>query len=630
MTANYTKTVEWQQYQDGIDYNSRISLYDNVNKNERFYGGDQWAGVKANGLPTPVFNIFKRVIDYFIAAILSQDVAIQFTPETVGDEPQNEEEADVKKASELVTQYSNTLKEKLKMTQHLRQWLLDSAISGDGCSYSFWDPSIDTGQKAKGDINMEDIDSVNVMFGNPNDKRVQTQPYIIIAFRELVSKLREEATANGVPEDQVNLISSDEETFYQSGDRSKIELDSKGEGTGKAIALLKLWKKNGVVYAKKTTCYTDIRKEWDTKLSLYPVAWMNWGERKNSYHGQALGTGLVPNQIFINKMFAMAMMSLMHTAFPKAIYNKGIIPGWDNMIGGAIGVEATDPSTDIRNVATYLNPGNMSEQVFKLIDLAIQYTKDMLGATDAALGQIKPDNTSAIIAVQQSSAIPLETIKQNLYQFVEDVGYIWLDFMANYYGKRKVDIEVLGKRVVEEFDFATLKKMKFRIKIDVGPSSYWSQITAMQTLDNLLNTDRITFMQYLDRLPAGIIPKSQELIEELKAQDMKQQFIYEQMARFMESLPPEQQMEIQQLPPEEQEAHLMEMMMMPPEESAQQQAEQQANQEQMMMQQQQEAQAAAAQEQAKVDQAFQQQSAMKQMDIEGKLALEELKLAGRS
>lgn len=617
----YEQTQEWQQYLDGIDYNSKISLYDNVNKNERFYGGDQWAGVVANGLPTPVFNIFKRIIDYFIAAILSQNVAIQFTPENVGEEPQNEEESLIKEAAELITQFSETLKEKNKMNQKIRQWLLDAAISGDACAYNFWDPSIDTGQLAKGDINLEEIDSVNVMFGNPNDKRVQSQPYIIIAFREMVANLKAEAKANKIPEDKIKLITSDEETFYQSGDRSKIELDSKGSESGKAIALLKLWKKDGIIYAKKSTCYTDIRPEWNTGLSLYPVAWMNWSLRKNSYHGQAVGTGLVPNQIFINKMFAMAMMSQMHTAFPKAIYNKNLVSGWNNAIGSAIGIEGAGPEVNIGNVAQYMNPGNMSGQVFELIDKAIQYTKDMLGATDAALGDIKPDNTSAIIAVQQSSSIPLETIKQNLYQFIEDIGYIWLDFMANNYGKRKVDVEVLGKRVVKEFDFATLKKMKFRIKIDVGPSSYWSQITAMQTLDALLQNDRITFQQYLDRIPAGMIPKSQELIEELKAQDMKQQFIYEQMARFMESLPPEQQMQIQQLPPEEQEAQLMQLMMMPPEQMAQQQADQQAQQEQAMMQQQQQEQLAAQQAQMSEQQKFEQQAALKQMDIEGKIAI---------
>lgn len=559
-------TQEWLQYEAGVDYNTKINLYETVNKNERFYSGDQWNGVVSNGLPTPVFNIFKRIINYFVASILSQNTKMQFVPENVGDDPADEKEQDIKDAADLISAYSETLWEKRKMSQKLRQWLLDAAISADAGSYNWWNADIDTGQAMKGDIDIETLDNVNVMFGDPNNNDAQSQPYIIIAARALVSKLQEEARKNKIPEDKVKLISSDEETQHQSGDRSKIELDRKSDDTGKTTSLLKLWKKNGKIMAKKITKYTTIREEWETKLSRYPVAWMNWDQRKNSYHGQAVGTGLIPNQVFINKMFAMAMMSLMHTAFPKAIYNADQITAWNNQIGGAIGIKGANG--DIGGYAKYLSPGQMSDQILKVIDLAIQYTKDMLGASDSLLGDINPEQASgrSIIAVQQSAGVPLETIKQNLYQFVEDNGYIWLDFMANYYGKRSIDVEIMGKREIREFDFDKLKGMKFRIKIDVGPSSFWSELASMETLDNLLQQDRITFLQYLDRIPSGMISQKQELVEEIKAQDKKQQFIFEQMARFLEQLPPAIQQMIQAVPPEEQEAQLMDMMMLSPEE----------------------------------------------------------------
>lgn len=622
--AQTEQTTEWQQYLDGQDYNTRINLYENVNKNERFYAGDQWNGVQANGLPTPVFNILKRIINYFIATIMSQNVSMKFVPENAGDEPQNEEEFEVSEASKTISEYSDTLFEKNKMLSKLRSWLLDAALS-DACAYNYWDTTIDTLQAVSGDICIESIDSVNVMFGNPNDVRVQSQPYILVVFRQLVSDLKDEAKLYKVPQAKIDMISYDTDTEYQSGDRAKIELENKDSAVGKTTAILKLWKKDGKIMAKKSTRYTDIRPEWDTNLTRYPVAWMNWDPRKNSYHGQAIGTGLIPNQIFINKAFAMAMMSMMHTAFPKAIYNKNAISAWNNQIGGAIGLDNVGPEYNVNNVATYMNPGNMSEQVFKLIDLAIQYTKDMLGATDAALGDVKPDNTSAIIAVQQASGIPLETVKQNLYQFVEDIGYNMLDMMAANYGKRKIDVMVMGKRVIKEFDFSILKRMKFRIKIEVGASSYWSQITANQTLDALLTADRITFLQYLDRLSPGMIPKTQELIEEVKMQDTKQQFVWEQMARFMETLPPEMQMELQSMKPEEMEAKLMEMMMQPPQVQQQGQQQAQAQQEQMMAQEQQNQQMAQQQEQMKGEQDFQRQMAMKEMDINGKMAIESMK-----
>lgn len=557
------ETDEWKQYQAGIDYNHKINLYETVNKNERFYAGDQWNGVVSNGLPTPVFNILKRIINYFVSAILSSNTTIHFVPEAVSSETPEEEER-IKKAAQLLSDYSNTLWEKNKMNSKLRQWLLDSAISGDGCGYVWWNANIDAGQAAKGDIDVDSIDNVNVFFGDPNEKDVQKQRYIIISARELVANLQDEARANGIPEEEVLKIGSDEETFYQSGDRSQVQLDYRFDGFGKTTSLLKLYRKNGKIFAKKITKFTTIRNEWDTKLTLYPVTWMNWDVRKNSYHGQALVTGIIPNQIFINKMFAMAMMSLMHTAFPKVIYNKNMITAWNNQIGAAIGIERMG-NESVGNVAQYLNPGVMSGQVMQTIDLAINYTKDMLGASDNLLGDINPERASgrSIIAVQQAAAVPLENIKQNMYQFLEDMGYIWLDYMANYYGTRKIDAEILGKRQVVEFNFDDLQKMKFRIKVEVGASSYWSELASIETLDKLLQQQVISFKQYLERIPVGLIAQKQSLLEDIKGQDIKQQFIYEQMARFVESLSPEQQQQIQQLPPDEQEKQVMQMMMQP-------------------------------------------------------------------
>ena len=557
------ETDEWKQYQAGIDYNHKINLYETVNKNERFYAGDQWNGVVSNGLPTPVFNILKRIINYFVSAILSSNTTIHFVPEAVSSNTPEEEER-IKSAAQLLSNYSNTLWEKNKMNSKLRQWLLDSAISGDACGYVWWNASTDVGQTAKGDIDVDSIDNVNVFFGDPNEKDVQKQRYIIISARELVANLQDEARANGIPEEKVLKIGSDEETFYQSGDRSQVQLDYKFDGFGKTTSLLKLYRKNGKIFAKKITKFTTIRDEWDTKLTLYPVTWMNWDVRKNSYHGQALVTGIIPNQIFINKMFAMAMMSLMHTAFPKVIYNKNMITAWNNQIGAAIGIERMG-NESVGNVAQYLNPGVMSGQVMQTIDLAINYTKDMLGASDNLLGDINPERASgrSIIAVQQAAAVPLENIKQHMYQFLEDMGYIWLDYMANYYGTRKIDAEILGKRQVVEFNFDDLQKMKFRIKVEVGASSYWSELASIETLDRLLQQQAISFKQYLERIPVGLIAQKQSLLEDIKGQDIKQQFIYEQMARFVESLPPEQQQKIQQLPPDEQEKQIMQIMMQP-------------------------------------------------------------------
>ena len=45
---------------------------------------------------------------------------------------------------------------------------------------------------------MELVDGLNVMFGNPNDRCVESQPYILIVGRDTVENLREEAERNRV------------------------------------------------------------------------------------------------------------------------------------------------------------------------------------------------------------------------------------------------------------------------------------------------------------------------------------------------------------------------------------------------------------------------------------------------
>ena len=69
----------------------------------------------------------------------------------------------------------------------------------------------------------------------------------------------------------------------------------------------------------------------------------------------------------------------------------------------------------------------------------------------------------------------------------------------------------------EQFAFKKYKECLFDCTVDVGASSYWSEIAALNTLDNLLAQGHITFLQYLKRLPDNIIPEKQQLIDEVTA-----------------------------------------------------------------------------------------------------------------
>lgn len=561
-------TKDWDKYLAGVNYNNRLepSYYDNVNANIAFFSGDQWRNLPDSDMPKPVFNIIKRAITFFVASLTTSKVALHYEPLMLAD---NTPEMEID-AAKVANDQTSMLFDKFKLDMKVRDALFDGATTGDYAAHFYWDMDkrpYNYAPGVQGDMCMELVDGTNVFLGNANITDVEPQPYIIISGRDTVKNLKEEAKRYMGQED--GNISTDNEWQYQAGTMADIEVE--GDESGKALYII-VYRKvkqqvesidpmTGVPNVETKTTITAsksvrgdyIYKDIDTGLSRYPVAWANWEKQKNQYHGRALATGLLPNQIFINRMFAMVMYHLMMTAFPKAVYNADAIDLWDNAIGSAIPITGVDYNTNLKNVASYLEPSSMAAQITDVIEMVMQYTKETIGISDAALGQIDPKNTSAIIAVQKSSAIPLENPKANLYNWIEDIGHIIFDFMGTYYGLRPIvrEIEVplpptfdpmtgmpmasgetQKQKVTDMFDFSIFKDLWLDVKADVGESSYWSQIAANQTLDNLLSQGQIDLVQYLERVPDEYIPQKEDLITAVKKRmaDMQaQQAMMQQM-----------------------------------------------------------------------------------------------------
>jgi len=550
------KTKDWRLFEAGKKYNNNLkpSYYDTVDANLAFFEGDQWRNLEAENMPKPVFNIIKRVGTFFVSSLTTSKTKLHFEPLLNADNGEEEELTPSDFANAMVS----NLFEKFKMDFRIKDALFDGVKTGDYCAHFYFDTSKRPYGNQYGDIQgeicMELVDGANVFFGNANNPNVDSQPYIIISGRDMVQNLKEEAKRYQTSEQEVNAITSDKEYNEQAGDSGKIEIDVEGDQYGKALYIIVYRKdpKTGTITASKSVENAYIYQDVNTELSHYPIAWGNWEKQKNQYHGRALCTGLLPNQIFINRMFAMVMYHLMMTAFPKAVYNADIISGWDNEIGSAIGVEGLDPlSGNIKNVAGYLEPGNMSNQIIQTIELAMQYKKEKLGINDASLGNIDPKNTSAIIAVQKSSA--------NLYEWIEDIGKILLDMMGTYYGVRPVVIEVEGMKQLVEFDFSEFKNTWLNVRADVGEASYWSEIASLSTLDMLLDREKIEFVDYLERVPDEYIPQKQELISKIKQQMEEAAMMAQDPMNAIAQLTPEEQQAFYAASPEQQQQILAQL-----------------------------------------------------------------------
>ena len=508
----------WKQYCAGLDFNNKLRLVENVANNENFFIGKQWEGVVSNGLPTPVFNILKQIVLHQVATITSDNFTISATPLRAS---ANDKRLEM--ASQVVNSELRALFKVNKLPNLSRIMMRNAAVDGDGCMFTYFDPDAPTGLDGiKGAIKTEIIDNTRVLFGNPNSRNVQSQPYIIIWKRRQIDDVKDEARANGLSEEEIQNISADT-------DDNNSRMDSYVDD--KCTVLTKLWrdKKTGTIWGCEVTKGAVIRKPYDVRIKSYPVTWICWDYVQECYHGQALITGLIPNQEFINKAYAMAMLSQMTSAFPTKLFDRTRVTKWTNQVGAQIAVDGS-----VEGVAKILEPAQISPQIAQFINSTIENTQSLTGATAAALGNTRPDNTSAIIALQRAAAIPAEITKQNLYECLEDLGRIYIEFMAAYYGTRPVDIPAavaVGDEIAQfananvgmmqqEFDFAQLEDCPMTIGLDVGASSYWSEVASMQTLENLLQLGLITVADFLERIPDGYVAKRQELLDKYKQKEM--------------------------------------------------------------------------------------------------------------
>lgn len=495
MTGDRAAAI-YEEYQRGVSYNAGIGLYDTVKQNEEFYIGNQWNGLNAPDLDKPVLNFLKRVCSYLVAMLVSDDIGVSIRPFISTDE-------NIHRAAVLEAETMRVI-ERTKAKLKGREILRNCVVDGDGCLFWYFDPIKETGRAAKGEIELDLVDNTRIIFGNPYEQEVERQPYIIIVKREPVSELRARAAEYGV---QGEIMPDSYDRYNRLGEGADSEL---------ATVLLKLYRRDGSIWFSESTRDLMLRGDTDTGCRLYPVSYMSFDKIKNSYHGRAVITGLIPNQIAVNKLWAMAIRHQQTMAFPKIFYDRQKIGEWSNRVGEAIGVIGNPAEV----VTTGFRAGDMSAQLLTIVDSTINYTKEFMGASDAALGNVRPENTSAIIAVQKAAAAPLEVQKMAFYQFVEDYVRIIIDLIGARYGVREVTTPDKG---VELFDFSVGKPDCLSVEVEIGASSYWSELMQVQTLDNLFAKGVISdALTYLESLPDRYVPNKKELIKRLSEPAVKE------------------------------------------------------------------------------------------------------------
>lgn len=518
------ETPIWTLYEKGRNYHRRVGIYTDTDRNYRMYNGNQWEGAKLGEVEPVQKNFIKPIVKYKVSVIHDNLYAINYSS-------LNYENQEFRKSAEkicdMLNGYAARIWEQDKMDFKGRKITKDSAINDEGIIYVNFD------KETMFPVN-EIVKKNDIYYGNENDEDIQAQPYILIRKRMSVLNAIDLALANGMSKEKLSYIVGDNDTFEESGDAAKIELDNN------VTVVYKMYKQNGTVHFSIATRWVDIAEDIDLGISLYPIAHFNWEEKEGSARGEGEVRYLIPNQIEVNRTEVRRVLTVKYQAFPQKVVDTSKIsnPQALNVVGATINTNG-QPVEDVHKIVGIIQPAQMSPDVKLLQDDLINVTRDLAGAGDTATGQVDPESASgrAILAVQQASQAPMTEQKESYKNFIEDLARIWLEYLIAYSVngvnlEEKVTDPTTGEEMIQLVNVpqTALQQLQATVKIDVTPKSVYDRFAQEQTIENMLvqglfSVERLpelkAYVEALDDDSVAPKIKLQEIIKKIEEEQRR-------------------------------------------------------------------------------------------------------------
>lgn len=466
-------TKFWRRYQKGLDYIDQKNLVNRTNMCWNFFLGKQWEGLETDGEYPPFLNFIHPNVMRKVTTIYTNRMSVNYSD--------MEGRTDLQPVYERLSQMFSAKWEKSNEDTLCRMTVKHGNITGDGIQY------FPTGEVE--DVQM--LNNTDVLYGDESEPNIQRQPYIIIQERRSVAEVKEMARQNGIPEEEVALITPDRDTEYVLGNTDEVENSDSNDSMkvtlithfekkrepltqavfsededGNRVGTLEQIGERDVVWVAKCTKTAMVMEEQPIKgepseieinngkqgraLSLYPIVKFSWEEAPNDARGVSQVECLIPNQILVNKTLARRSMVTENTAYPRMAYDETMISNPDDLLKVGMPIAVTSGGAQSVNQAvSYLNPASHSPEPKQLTDDLLEITQELSGSGDTTMGNIDLQRVaaSAIVAVNDKAESMHDETVANLELFTEDLANLWVELWQVY---QPNGMTVVVKQTVEQ------------------------------------------------------------------------------------------------------------------------------------------------------------------------------------
>ncbi len=523
----------WRRYERGRDYIYKKNLITETNKNWNFFIGKQWEGIQSGGEELPFLNFIKPTIKYKVSTVSQNNMVANFSD--------IEGRENLQHVYEKLNTMFSACWERSNMDLELWATIKDAAVTGDGIQYY--------GTSDVSDV--QRIPNTNIFYGDENESNIQNQPYIVLWHRQSVESVKREAELNGIPSEEIDSIVPDDETVDIVGNTDEVEHTSISS-SAKVTCIIHLEKKDGIVNVAKATknvvyvpehpiVVTNADESLGRGMTLYPIVKISWEDEPNNARGVSEVKGLIPNQLEINKTLARRSQIIKLTAYPRIAYDGNVIANPEDLekVGAPIEL-MTGGVQSVNQAISYMTPAQSSGEPQSYAEDLLKNSQELSGAGETAMGNINLNRVaaSAVLAVRDQAALPLNEQVAKMKTFVEDLAKLWVEIWS-VYNPDGFDVvmededPVTGQKTknVQRITKENLDEMRPDIRIDTSQDNPWTKEAEQTWLDGVLDKQYITFEEYIEASPEhGIIPKSkmQTIIERRKAQQAAQQAMMQQ------------------------------------------------------------------------------------------------------